>query len=139
MNDIASKVLLLRTDDTRIQFFRYVFVGAFSAVVDMTSFYLTQLILDAHYIAAQSTGFFLGVTANYILSTAWVFRPTDDRKREISLFFLVGLGGLLLSYLLLWLLIDMAHLTQFHNMVAKAVTIASVLVWNFGMRKRFVF
>lgn len=138
-NNITAKLLVLRTENTYIQLFRYLFVGAVSASVDMGTFYLMQRIFGMHYLSAQTAGFMLGVTANYLLSVIWVFRPTDNRRREILLFFLVGFGGLLLSYLLLWLLIDRAHFIHFHNMAAKTVVIALVLIWNFGMRKKFIF
>ncbi|NTW29917.1 MAG: GtrA family protein [Candidatus Moranbacteria bacterium] len=139
MKDAVSRLLFRRTDETAVQLFRYLFVGGFSTVVDMGAFYAVQGFFGAHYLVAQTIGFLLGVTANYLLSIVWVFRMTGDRKKEVALFLLIGIGGLLLSYLLLFLFIEVAHITAFRNMVAKAVTVAIVLGWNFGMRKKFVF
>ncbi|NTW14915.1 MAG: GtrA family protein [Candidatus Moranbacteria bacterium] len=139
MKDVIAGILLRRTDKTAVQLLRYLFVGGFSTVVDMGAFYAVQRLFGAHYLVAQTVGFMLGITANYLLSIAWVFRTTDDRGKEMALFFLVGIGGLLLSSLLLFLLVEVAHFSVFRNMAAKAVTVMIVLGWNFGMRKRFVF
>lgn len=139
MNGFLIRLFLTRTDNAPVQFFRYALVGGLAAAIDMGVFYYAQVSLGMHYIGAQSAGFALGMATNYLLSVTWVFQSTTDRKREIFLFVAIGVGGLLLSYLFLWLLIDGLHLTRYGNMPAKSIAVTAVLAWNFGMRRTFVF
>ena len=139
MNALVSKYFIERTDDTFIQFFRYVFVGGTATVFDMGSYYIALNIFHFHYIFAQTIAFIVGLTVNYLLSIVWVFRSSGNVKKEFTVFAIIGIGGLLLSYALLWLFVDILHLNYFQGMLAKALTVALVLVWNFAMRKKFVF
>lgn len=128
-----------KTSRTRIQFFRYVFVGGISAVIDTGVFMLLTVSADAHYILAQTFGFIAGITTNYLLSISWIFERSRSVLPETGLFLATGLVGLLLSYLLLYVFIDILGMTAFENMVAKLLTIAIVLAWNFTSRKFLVF
>jgi len=136
---LLATYLIRKSDRISVQFIRYLFVGGVAAGVDTGLFYLSHNRLGHHYITAQSLGFLSGVVTNYLLSLLWVFRTTGRIKREFAFFVLVGIGGLLLSYASLWLLIDLLSVTQFEDMLAKAITISIVLSWNFLMRRRFVF
>ncbi len=124
---------------THIQFFRYGVVGVVAMLVDMSVFYYANTLLEWHYVVAQTIAFLCGIAINYVLSILWVFTSKHSRAREMIGFFVIGVGGLLLSYLCLFLFIDMLHVHQLDNMVAKALTTVIVFLWNFGMRKRYVF
>ncbi len=139
MKITINQLFLKRTDRTTIQFFRYIFVGGFATVIDMGTFYIVDNILNQHYLTAQTVGFTLGVIVNYILSILWVFKSTGNIKKEFFWFTVIGIGGLLLSYLILWILIGLLGIHYFQDMLAKSITVMLILVWNFGMRKKFVF
>ncbi len=139
MNEMIKKYLIEKTDETYVQFFRYIFVGGIATVVDMGSFYIADNILLFHYLIAQTAGFILGLITNYLISIVWVFRSTGNVKKEFTIFALIGIGGLLWSYLILWILIDILNLNYFQDMLAKSIAVAIVLIWNFGMRKKFAF
>jgi putative flippase GtrA len=139
MRRSLSTLLLDRSDAVAVQFVRYAFVGAVAAACDMGAFYAANTMLGWHYLLAQTAGFAVGLLVNYALSVRWVFRSSGRVPQEIGLFVLIGAGGLLLSYALLWLLIDRLGLRELRNMVAKALTAVAVLAWNFGMRRQFVF
>jgi len=134
-----KKYFVSKTDETRIQFFRYLFVGGASTVVDMGIFYVAVNIFSIHYLLAQTLGFIFGISVNYLLSIAWIFKSTGNFKRELFLFAAIGIGGLLLSYLILWFLISRLDIHAFQDMLAKSVAVLLVLIWNFGMRKKFAF
>jgi putative flippase GtrA len=135
----ASTLLIKKAERTKIQLFRYVIVGGIAAVIDTGVFMLFSSGVGMHYIAAQTAGFIAGITANYLLSTLWIFERSRGRTSEISLFLATGVIGLLLSYALLWLLIDILSFTLFGNLAAKIATVGIVFIWNFGSRKLFVF
>ncbi len=139
MNDLIDKYCRARTSCARIQFLRYGVVGALAAMVDIGVFYIFNTLVGWHYVAAQSMAFVAGLTVNYLLSVLWVFQSCHRRTKEIVIFVAVGVGGLLLSYLSLYLLIDVLELVYADNMVAKLVTVAVVFVWNFVLRKKYAF
>jgi putative flippase GtrA len=136
---LVARLVVHPSDNPSIQFFRYAIVGGLATAADVGTFYVANSILGWHYLAAQTAGFVIGLAVNYALSIRWVFRSTGRVGREIALFAAIGVAGLLLSYAMLWLLIDIARVRLFRNMVAKLITTLVVLAWNFGMRRQFVF
>lgn len=139
MKELAFRYFVIKTDDTFVQFFRYIFVGGFSTVIDMGTFFVFNAVFETHYIVAQTIGFIFGLSVNYLLSIFWVFTSTGNLKKEFFLFSIIGIGGLFWSYLILWVLIDEFEFDTFQNMAAKTIAVILVLFWNFGMRKKFVF
>ncbi len=118
------------------QFVRYAFVGGIAAAVDTGCLYMLHTRLGFHPLAAGAIGFTVGLATNYLICVAWVFESTGRFKEEFALFSLIGIGGLLWTELILWLLVSCAGLPV---LPSKAAALALVLVWNFGMRRRFVF
>ena len=119
-----------------LQFLRYVAVGGTAFAIDFLV--LTgALDLGIHYIAATIIAFMAGLLVNYCLCVLWVWSGTQARSiRDIFIFTVIGIGGLLLTVCLMWLLVDVFSL----NVRASKVMVASiVLLWNFGLRKTFVF
>jgi len=132
----TKKLFFEKTGETSIKFFRYLFVGGTATVVDMGALYVFTSILGLNYLISAAIGFVLGVTANYLMCIAWVFKSSGKIEKEIILFVIIGIGGLILNEVIIWLLVEEAGL---YFMIAKVVAVAAVMVWNFGMRKKFVF
>jgi len=136
ISEFVKKLFFEKNQDTRIQFLRYIFVGGAATVVDMGSLYIFTSIIGLNYLISAAIAFILGVTTNYLLCIAWIFESTGKVKREIILFVVIGVGGLILNEIIIWLLVEEVGL---YYMLAKAVAVVIVLVWNFGMRKKYVF
>ena len=136
ISEFVKKLFFEKNQDTRIQFLRYIFVGGAATVVDMGSLYIFTSIIGLNYLISAAIAFILGVTTNYLLCIAWIFESTGKVKREIILFVVIGVGGLILNEIIIWLLVEEVGL---YYMVAKAVAVVIVLGWNFGMRKKYVF
>ncbi|PIR53630.1 hypothetical protein COU76_00195 [Candidatus Peregrinibacteria bacterium CG10_big_fil_rev_8_21_14_0_10_49_10] len=120
----------------RIQFFRYVFVGGSSAVVNLVAYGVLTEALHLHYLFAAFLGYVLGFLWNYITSVLWVFTSRHPRHKEALLLIGITVGGLLWTEIILYLFVEYVHL---HHFLAMILTLWIVLFWNFGMRKRFVF
>jgi putative flippase GtrA len=138
---IADKVrstFLDPTDRTSVQFVRAIFVGAAAFSVDVGTLWALTGLGHVHYLVSAACGFVLGLAVNYVLSTGWVFnrRTLDSRTMEFAVFALIGLVGLGLTELLMWLLTDIGGLFY---LVSKIVTTVVVYSWNFGARKRLLF
>ena len=76
---------------SRIQFFRYVIAGGISSVLDISVFMLCTTVFQSHYLVAQTFGFAIGITSNYLMSIWWIFESNRKFMEEVSLFFLTGL------------------------------------------------
>lgn len=126
----------MKPTQTSAQFIRYLFVGGFAAGLDAGCLYGLHHGLEIHYLVAAGVGFFLGLVANYLLSILWIFESSGNLRQEFPLFAAIGLGGLVWTELILWLVVTWF---QAPLMVAKAIALFLVLIWNFGMRKKFVF
>lgn len=126
-----------RTGSAHVQFFRYFFVGGSSAVVDLVAFTILVAAFDLHYAVAAFFGYMLGLAWNHLLSVLWVFQASKHhRTKEIFIVFCIAVGGLLWTWLLLFIMIDFWGM---HEVGAKAISQVIVLAWNFGMRKIYVF
>lgn len=140
-NDKDSKIrsiFKVKTNNTLLQLFRYTFVGGFAFLVDFgTLFFLTE-ISHVHYLVSAGIAFIFGLTINYFLSVLWVFssRTIESRLLEFFLFALIGLVGLGLTELLLWILTDILLI---YYLFSKIITTIIVYFWNFFVRKIMLF
>lgn len=119
-----------------MQFFRYFFVGGTAALVDLFVYTVLITYFDVHYLLAAFFGYMLGLVWNHLLCVYWVFESKHDRSKEVTMVFLIALGGLLWTWVILYALVDFFGVDP---VVAKIISQILVLIWNFGMRKVFVF
>ena len=76
------------------------------------------------------------VFVNYWLCLACVFRGADAQTRRAKmLFFGSSIAGLGLNQLLMWLLVDFAHI---YYMIAKLIAAGIVMIWNYVLKRRAV-
>lgn len=121
-----------------VRFVRYVLAGGVSFVLDYAILVGMTEVLGCHYLISASVGFTVGALLCYVLSIAWVFdvRRHDNRSTEASLFFLIGLLGLGLNDLLLWV---MADGLGWPYQISKLLVAGIVLAFNYSARLFFVF
>jgi len=132
------KLFLDKTENTLVQLFRYTFVGGFAFVVDFGTLFLLTEIFHIHYLLSAAMAFILGLITNYFLSIKWVFsiRSIENKKIEFLLFSIIGMIGLGLNELLLWIFTD---LILIHYLLSKIITAIFVYLWNFIGRKYLLF
>ena len=132
------------TDNTLIQFFRYLFVGGFATAVDWgVSYILFMSVFHEKYaIAANSISFVLGLIVNYVISTFWVFKNSNVESRlvEFIAFAAIGLVGLgmtvgITKLFEMWL----SDKTKTYQILAKIVSTGAAFFWNFFARKYLLF
>jgi putative flippase GtrA len=127
-----------KTNSTLLQLFRYTFVGGFAFIVDFGTLYILTEHFNIHYLASAGIAFIFGLTINYFLSVKWVFnnRAMGNRLLEFLLFTLIGLVGLGLNELFLWILTDILLI---YYLISKIITTVIVYLWNFFARKIILF
>jgi putative flippase GtrA len=148
MENIVKKMLIDPSTTTFQQLVRGILVGGIAALADLSVFSLGVQLLGIHHIVSNSVAFVFGLTVNYLLSREWVFgRKVHHTRRDFLLFSLIGLIGLLISNLLLFVFIDLRLLSillphagnRIMKILAKLLTIILVFLWNFFVRRRVVF
>lgn len=132
------------TNNTFIQFFRYIFVGGFATVVDWGLSAILFYIVFGQHLAVLCNGlsFVAGLIVNYFISTFWVFGNSKIKNKfvEFLSFAAIGIVGLLITlgvtYLFEWFLADK---TSLYQMIAKVASTALSFFWNFFARKFLLF
>ena len=127
------------SSDIRIQAFRYLVSGGTAFLVDTGLLaLLTESFGREHLLIWTGIAFIAGLTITYLFSIFWVFdnRSMKSRAAEILFFVIIGVCGLGLTELFMWLFADKAHL---HYLVSKVITTAIVFFWNFFAKKLILF
>jgi putative flippase GtrA len=116
------------------QFTKYFGVALIGYVIDFGTLIALTEILHVHYLIAATSGFILGLIVVYILSGKYVFGASKIKSRliEFLLFAVIGLVGLGLLNLLMWV---MTGLFGIYYIVSKIFATIVVYIWNFLARR----
>jgi putative flippase GtrA len=121
---------ILRTSK---QLIKYGFVAVVGLVVDFGAVIFAKEVLNFHYLVAVCLGFILGLILTYILSNRYVFgQPKGSHRKIFILFGIIGLGGLAILNLLVWLLTSKLGINY---IISKALATIFVFMWNFFARR----
>ena len=117
---------------------RYFFVGFVAASVDIGIFTVAVKGFGFDWFFVALFSFALATLANYLLSVRYVFESVVRFKKrvEMSLVFLVSGIALTINQSFLWLLIERANINE---VLSKLIASASVFLWNYAARSRFIF
>lgn len=120
------------------QFVRYCIAGGIAYVIDFLTLYVLATYFHIYYLASATAGFCLGIVVVYLFSVRWIFetRAVADRRREFAGFALIGIAGLGINNLTMYLLTDGVGI---HFMASKLAAAGLVLAFNFGARRHFLF
>ena len=129
-----KKLFRTKSDNTFIQFFRYLFVGGIAAVVNIGLLYVLTDFAHLHYIISNIISFIAGLVVNYILSKKFVFQEKTkiSRTKEFIIYSVIGVLGLGIDTLLMWVFTDCIGI---YYMISKIISTMVVFIWNFGARK----
>lgn len=81
----------------------YGIIGALAALVDFGSFYLMNTGLSWNRYAANIVSMHLGMLVSFSLNTKVNFQKTDKLWRRFLSYYIIILGGMGLSSLILWI------------------------------------
>lgn len=133
-----NKLFVSDTNSLFVQLFRYIIVGGVSFLVDYALLFTLTEYLHLHYLLSATISFVAGLLVNYLLSTSWIFRHSKlkSRSAEFVIYGIIGVIGLLLNNLLLYVFTDWMGI---HYMFSKLITAVLVMGWNFMGRKFILF
>ena len=120
------------------KFLRYGLSSGLALLVDVGFLWGLSSYSGIDYLLAAGIGFSAGCAVNYVISKTLVFEDNSNRKQSTTLvlFVVVGLIGLLINHIILFVGVD---LLAMHLLAAKAVSALLVFWFNFLARGYFVF
>ncbi|MBB6462461.1 GtrA family protein [Flammeovirga kamogawensis] len=119
------------------KFLKFGVVGFSGTFIDFGVTYLIKEKLKGHKYLANSTGFVLAATSNYILNRIWTFQSHDSNVSiQFIKFFTVSIIGLAFSNAIIWLLHEKFKLNFY---ISKVLAIGVVMIWNFFGNLIFTF
>ena len=115
------------------QLLKFGVVGGTAFIIDYGVFTLLSQIFHVHYLVASILSFSVSVIYNYILSIKWVFDVTKKQTtKDFIVFIVLSVIGLGLNSLVMYISVD---LIKIHELIAKIIATAIVMVYNFISRK----
>ena len=118
------------------QLIKFGIVGVIAALVDVGVLVALKELFSFEVLVASTVSFSVSVCINYLLSMAFVFKSkTQNKIREFVIFVLLSIGGLGINQLILWI---GTYLASVYYLIAKALSLVIVPVYNFVTRKIFL-
>ena len=136
--NLFDKILKNPSGNIFVQLGRYLVSGGVAFVVDTSLLYALTEWLGFHYLLSTLLSYSVGLMITYAFSILWVFdyRSVESRALEFSVFAVIGVMGLGLTSLSMWLFTSGLG---FHYLWSKIITTIIVFVWNFIMKKFLLF
>lgn len=135
MSEFAGK----RLQFSNSEFLRYFFVSLLALAVDLGIFSASLRLAELPWAWAAVLGFFAGGLTAWWLSVHWVFRHRRFAKSplmELGSFVAIGIAGLGITELVLWLgIVYLAFAPELSRLMAAGAT----FVFNFAVRKCLLF
>lgn len=139
LGKISDTILKKPSGKLWVQLFRYLVSGGIAFVVDAgTLTLLTEFFGSGLLLLWTAISFGIGLAITYLFSILWVFdnRSMANRNAELLIFALIGISGLGLTELLMWVF---AGKCMLHYLIAKIITTVIVFIWNFAAKKLILF
>ena len=117
------------------QLLKFGVVGVIATIIDFFFLFLFTDVFGMYYLLSAAISFVLSTLFNYVASMRFVFNSKfskDEKSKELILFVILSVSGLLLNQFLLWFFVEKIAL---YYMAAKIVATFFVMTWNFISRK----
>ena len=114
-----------------LKFLKFCVVGFSGMVIDFSTTWLLKEKAKVNKYIANSTGFILAATSNYIWNRIWTFQSENSQIAvEYFSFILISIAGLGINNFVIYLLNDRLKINFY---LSKLLAIGVVTVWNFLM------
>lgn len=114
-----------------LKFIKFCVVGFSGMVIDFGTTWLLKEKVRVNKYIANSTGFILAATSNYVWNRFWTFQSENDHiATEYLSFIIISLAGLVINNLLVYFFSDKM---KFNFYLSKLIAIVVVTLWNFIM------
>ena len=119
------------------KFLKFCIVGSSGMIIDFGTTWLLKEKVKINKYIANSSGFILAATSNYLINRYWTFHSENPKvATEYLSFILISVAGLGINNFVLYLLTDKMKLNFY---ISKLFAIGVVTLWNFYMNYLFTF
>lgn len=114
----------------------YGIIGTFAASIDFVIFTLLTQYTSIYHILANCLSVITGISTSFYLNRSLNFKVKDKTGKRFMIFLFIGLSGLLLSNIILYLGID---IFSGDEIIVKLASIAIVAFFQFLLNKFITF
>lgn len=114
----------------------YGIIGCLSSSLDFCVYTFLIRMIGMNYLIANSISVVVGISTSFSLNRKYNFKVTDRTFRRFVIFFTVGICGMLLSNLILYVCIDKLMVD---SIVSKLLSIVLVVFIQFLINKFVTF
>ena len=114
----------------------YGIIGTFSSSLDFTIYTLLVQIVGLHYLVANCISILAGITTSFFLNRNYNFKVKDNVRGRFAIFLTVGLCGLMLSNIVLYVCVSSLDMNK---LVSKLLSIVLVVFFQFLINKYITF
>lgn len=114
----------------------YGLIGSFTSFLDFCVFTLLSKYAGLYYLTANFISVLVGMTTSFILNRSYNFKVKDKTVKRFIVFLSVGLCGLVLSNIILWVGIEKLHGNE---TIVKLASIFLVVGFQFILNKFVTF
>lgn len=119
------------------KFLKFCIVGTSGMIVDFGTTWLLKEKVKVNKYLANSAGFMLAATSNYLFNRFWTFQSTDTHVgQEYISFVLISFIGLGINNLVVYVFTEKLKLNFY---LSKLFAIGTVTFWNFSMNYLITF
>jgi putative flippase GtrA len=112
-----------------VKFLKFSLVGFSGVFIDFGVTYVCKEWLKIQKYVANSCGFVVAASSNYLFNRIWTFRSNNPEvAKEYTEFFVISLVGLALANLIVWLIHGKGKQNFY---LSKLFAIGVVTIWNF--------
>lgn len=110
----------------------YGIIGSFSAGLDFAVYTFLIQLMGISYLPANCISVFGGISTSFYLNRNYNFKVKDHVAQRFSFFLIVGLSGLMLSNIILFICIERMSMNK---IISKLLSIVLVVLFQFLLNK----
>lgn len=114
----------------------YGIIGSFTSALDFAVFTMLSKYIGIHYIVANCISVLVGISTSFALNRSFNFKVKDKTGKRFIIFLAVGICGLVLSNLILFVGINMLNCDE---LIVKLASIVLVVGFQFLLNKFVTF
>ena len=126
----------MQDDLVLFRLIRFCIVGGITAIIHYGILYLCVEFLASTATVASSFGFVIAVICNYLLHYSWTFGETAPHGQTLLRYLVMISCGFVINGGLMWL---GSEFLQLNYLLAQAIALVAVLIWNFSLAQLWVF
>jgi len=136
--ELTHGLMVKKTDNVIVQLFRYFIVSGLSLVIDFCTLFVFTDLLHIQYLVSGILSYSIGLVINYFISVNWVFnsRNYEDRRKEFIVFAGIGILGLGVNTLVMWICTGLLGL---YYLASRVISAAIGYTWKYVARRVILF